>query len=352
MTLPPSLERFQHDLERAVARDVRDHRRRRRILAGGLAAAAAAAVAATLIGIGWNDGGPSASAITPAQALERARAALAVEAGSIVHVRMEGFQDNGDGTTATWVNESWRQTASPFATRSIEVSFDGVRAEQDLNVGKPDQVRVYDSTTDTIYVMDQPAQVDAELKVGQVLHVEEDGSRIVVGPDGNKLRLEKGDPLPPGSGKVLRLRNGDAEPAPGAEDAGRARKQAQARAETIPPSTESEDDPYMARLEHVLREGNAHEDGRLQVNGKEAVRYVSADGTQVYVFDAETGNPIEFTTRGEGGGTRLTFTAYEKLPLNEETEALLDLQAQHPGATVDTDPQHFEEAIGRLYAHG
>ena len=88
------------------------------------------------------------------------------------------------------------------------------------------------------------------------------------------------------------------------------------------------------------------------MNGREAVRYVSADGSQTYVFDAETGNPIEFTTRGDGGGTRLTFTAYEKLPLNAETSALLDLEAQHPDAPIDTDAQHFEEAMGRLYAHG
>ena len=217
MTLPPSLERFQDDLQRAVARDVRTHRRRRRrVLAGAVVTAAAAAVAATLIGIGWSDGGPSASAVTPAQALERARAALAVGAGSIVHVRMEGFQDNGDGTTATWVNETWRSTEAPYATRSIEVGFDGVRAEQDANVGADKQVRVYDATTNTIYVMPE-AERDPQLKVGQVLHTNEDGSRVVVGPDGNKLVLEKGEPLPPGSGKVLKLEKADDGPSRGGD---------------------------------------------------------------------------------------------------------------------------------------
>lgn len=340
MTLPPSLERFQRDLESAVGRDLATRRRtvrRRRRVAGATAVLATAAAAALgLVGLTWDDGGPSTAGVTPAQAVERARAALAVTDGQIVHIRMEGFQDNGDGTSATWVNELWRQQGTG-ASRGLEVGFDGVRAEGDQ---RGDVSRLYDAGTNTIYVAPDGAAGDAAaepepLKVGQLLATLDDGTRVVVGPDGNKLKLAPGEPLPEGSGKVF---------VPERDPEAEARE-----ADAV---ANDDEDPWRASLEAILRDGDAREDGRLQVDGREAVRFVSADGSQSYVFEADTGNPIEFTTQGTTGGTRLTFTAYEKLDATDENLALLDLETQHPGATIVRDAAEYEAAVGRLYPHG
>jgi hypothetical protein len=340
MTLPPSLERFQHDLESAVGRDVasrrRTVRRRRRVAGAGAALAAAAAVAFGLVGLTWDDGGPSTSGVSPAQAVERARAALAAADGQIVHVRMEGFQDNGDGTTATWVNELWRQMGTGDS-RSLEIGFDGVRAETDQRGGES---RVYDASTNTIYVAPAGSTGDAAgepepLRIGQVLATLDDGTRVVVGLNGDKLKLAPGDPLPEGSGKVLK-----SERDPEAEA-----RQAEAAAN-------EDEDPWRSQLQALLDETDAREDGRVQVHGQEAVRYVSADGSQAYYFAPETGNPIEFTTQGTTGGTRLTFTVYEKLDATDESLALLDLAEQHPDAEIVRDAEQYEAAMGRLFAHG
>ena len=198
MTLPPSLERFQHDLERAVARDVRTRRRRRRrVLAGGRRHGGRRGrrrhpdrhrlERRRPVGLRRHAGpGPRA----------RPRGARR-GAGSIVHVRMEGFQDNGDGTTATWVNETWRSDGGAVrdALDRGRLRRRARRAGRERGADK--QVRVYDATTNTIYVMPE-AERDPQLKVGQVLHTNDDGTRVVVGPDGNKLVLEQGEPLPAG----------------------------------------------------------------------------------------------------------------------------------------------------------
>ena len=120
MTLPPSLERFQHELESAVGRDVAGRRavRRRRRVAGAGAA------------LGRRGGRrlrPRRPDLGRRRPVDRRRLAgpgrRARPRGprrgrrAIVHVRMEGFQDNGDGTTATWVNELWRQMGPAIRAR-------------------------------------------------------------------------------------------------------------------------------------------------------------------------------------------------------------------------------------------
>ena len=90
----------------------------------------------------------------------------------------------------------------------------------------------------------------------------------------------------------------------------------------------------------------------MTLDGREAIRFVSADGDATYLVDADTYDPIEWTTRGEGGSSTLRFTAYERLPLNDATEKLTDLTAQHPDARVVKDPAEYAAAQARLFPKG
>lgn len=133
--LPPSLDRFQTQLEAAIARDARARRRHPLVLR--LAAAGAAAVTAVFAVGAANlvtGRGPSI--------VERAAAALA-SSGGILHVRLE--QTTGDGTV--WLSESWQSTSSPFEARQIE-TIGGRRFETEYAGGT---MRVYDEHTNTIY---------------------------------------------------------------------------------------------------------------------------------------------------------------------------------------------------------
>jgi hypothetical protein len=48
----------------------------------------------------------------------------------------------------------------------------------------------------------------------------------------------------------------------------------------------------------------------------------------------------------------MRFPVYEKLPVDDQSKALLSLQAQHPGARVVRDVKAYEAADSRLYPHG
>jgi hypothetical protein len=63
-------------------------------------------------------------------------------------------------------------------------------------------------------------------------------------------------------------------------------------------------------------------------------------------------DPIEWRTTGDGGGTILRFVVYERLPSTASNRALLSLTEQHPGARIDRDPAHYQEASARLFPNG
>jgi hypothetical protein len=48
----------------------------------------------------------------------------------------------------------------------------------------------------------------------------------------------------------------------------------------------------------------------------------------------------------------MRFVAYESLPLDAETEKLLSVAAQHPGAPVVKDAPAYDEALARLFPMG
>jgi hypothetical protein len=138
---PPGLDHFGAELENAVGRDLRIRRTRRRMVRG---AAVLAVVAAAALGLlsGLTGGGPSV--------VQRAAAALQSSDDSILHYQFDATQQNGDGSVATWNQETWQLRVAPYTRRQIAVDgTDGIRAEP---VSSGDTNELYDSRTDTIYI--------------------------------------------------------------------------------------------------------------------------------------------------------------------------------------------------------
>jgi len=109
---------------------------------------------------------------------------------------------------------------------------------------------------------------------------------------------------------------------------------------------------YEEMIRELLTSGLAQEDGQEQVGGRDALRIVErrpvGDGAKsenVYLVDAETGEPIEWRIMNEAENRTLRFDVYEKLPGTPENLSLLDLRVAHPSATVYTDPAAFEQAL-------
>ena len=276
--LPSELERFGPRLERAVSRDLARSSRRTR-LAGGVVAVAVVAVA-VFAGIaafgGLDAGGPKG--VAPANALDKAAAALETPAGVIVHVHMVGEQttEPNDATEAgsvTWSDESWQLTSAPNTRRQIEKGPGAPRAETGVVDGRN---ALYDASTDTIYAGGDP--YDSKGMAGEA-------------------------------------------------------------------------DGFRQKALEVLKSGGARVAGHVTVDGRDALRIVvSAD--EEYLVDAQTYDPVEWITRGTSETSTLRFVAYEKLPLTPGNKDLVDLMAQHPGATVDNDPAHYQDAMGRLFPNG
>jgi hypothetical protein len=151
--LPDSLVRFDRQLERAIERDRRRRRqreRRRFAVRVGAAAAVAGAIAfgaASLMSEDGPAGGPSVVGL--ASAHERAAAVLSPARGAIVHEVASYRHERPDGTVSRWREETWRQTAPPYARRHVTTRAGGIRLETATLGTKPTQL--YDASTDTIY---------------------------------------------------------------------------------------------------------------------------------------------------------------------------------------------------------
>ena len=141
IALPPSLDRFGAELEDAVGRDLRSRRTRRQVTRGAVVLAVVAAAALGLVSF-LGTGGPSV--------VERAAAALQSSDDSILHFRFDAAQQNGDGSVATWRQETWQLRVAPYTRRQIAVDgSDGIRAE---SVTRGDVNELYDARNDTIYI--------------------------------------------------------------------------------------------------------------------------------------------------------------------------------------------------------
>jgi hypothetical protein len=323
--LPPALDRFGVELETAVRRDLSVRRTRIRLLR---AAALTAAVVAAAFGLlaGLPAGGPSV--------VERAAAALAASDDAILHIELRGEQRNPDGSVVTWRSESWQLNASPYSRRQIEVGPEGIRAESSTS---GETAALYDARTNTIYLASRE-ELEASRALPKI--------RVV-----SRSRFRELVDDPRAEAAFVVKKNGYAVVAT-QEGAERLRER---RARAAQDSSEAErvvEEPFRQEILELLESGQARETGRLEVAGREAIRIESQDGRHVYLVDASTYAPIEWTTTGNGGGVTLRFPVYEELPVNAGSLELLDLEAQYPGARIERDPDAYRAAEARLFPKG
>ena len=320
--LPPTLERFGAELETAVRRDLGSRRKRRRMLRSG---ALVAAVAAAALGVlsALPTGGPSV--------VERAAAALQSSDDAILHYQLSAEQRNPDGSVVSWHSETWQLRVAPFTRRQIEVGSDGVRAE---SVTKGDLNELYDAQADTIY-----AATSQELRDANMPKIE-----IV-----SKSKLAKLTGSSTATAAYLMRQDG--RPTVIATEEGAARlRQELARHQQEPAGPIPAE--FRGEILDLLRSGSVRVTGHVQVDGRDAIRLESPDGKRIYVVDAATYDPIEWTTTGNGGGVTYRFPVYEELPVDSDSLRFLDLEAQHPDAKIVHGAAAYNAAEKRLYPHG
>ena len=249
-------------------------------MAGALAAAAALGLFAALPGDGVLPGDEPESA----SAVERAAATIGTANGDILHVVTLATVTGPDGNVLHRERtEAWQMTSPSFDMRQVMYSDGEATRELAVVDGRPE---VYDPRTNTISSL--PPELD--LPAGAA-----------------------GPPLP-----------GSRRPIPGDGP------------------TDQSPERLRAQILDLLRSGEAHETGRVTVDGREAIRIVAPAMDMTLLVDAQTYEPIEWSVPVTGIGTSpdhgiLTtrFETYERLPSSEANLALLDLRAQHPQATVD-----------------
>jgi hypothetical protein len=265
--LPSSLDRYRHQLERAVAADLRRRLRRMRLRAGAVVAVLALLVVVLNVLPGGDGRRGLPPAVEPASAVERAAAALRTEGGTILHIHLVGRQFEDGRPDIRWENEAW---LGPDGYRAVETSPEGRVAESEQ------------------------------------------------------------------TGRLQRLWDADA---------GRV-------VETRADSAFEATDKFREEAIAYLRSGNAKVSGQIRVGGRDAIRIESEVKGQTFIVDARTYTPIEFRTRGTGGGTVLRFPTYERIPLTEDSEQLLSISAQHGGAPVVRDDAAYQAAQARLFPNG
>jgi hypothetical protein len=309
MTLPPSLVHFEGELARAIQRDLRSRRPRtigRRALRLSLVVAAAVGVALGALSL-VPDHGPSV--------VERAAAALRLNGATILHIEMSVHETGDTGTSSTYTDESWQKASAPFAYRSVRTE-NGVRI--DVVNHDDGSSELYDETTNTIYAVSGDGM--REVKQAQ----------LPPAPPAAQLRPARPSeaPRPIGTPSL--------NPAP-------------------EPGTQSEaDDPIRARVLGILESGLVSEDGHVTVDGRDALKLASADGTVAILVDPQTYEPFLWQMSGGGNGPALTahFDVYERLADTEANATVFDLRAQHPDASVDRSPDDYAAALARLSGQG
>jgi hypothetical protein len=345
-TLPPELSAFGRDLEHAAARDLRRRRRTRLLVRGGAVAACTVAIAA-------------AAAVLPSGhghrtlAVARAAAALDLPRGEILHMVVTGHQTGSHGAIeATWQDESWQQTAPPYARRQIERSADGTPVETGSSAGVE---RIFDPSRNTVFELREVAEPEIDIDRASVHYVDRkrcvehlrwhapDGSRHSARVDCATLKasLVAAYRDRPADGRATMLRFKDT--------AGRERVEPVRLKAAPATSGAGPADGFRRVALGLLHSGRARVQGHARIAGRDAVVIRSADGHATYVVDAKTYDPIEWRTRGTGGGSVLRFRTYETLPADDR---LLSIAAQHPGARVVRDADAYDAAEKRLLPNG
>jgi hypothetical protein len=107
-------------------------------------------------------------------------------------------------------------------------------------------------------------------------------------------------------------------------------------------------DSYRAKILGLLDSGQVHQAGRETINGRDAIRLVSDDGSVTLLVDADSYEPIEWRVSQDGREAVTSFPVYEHLPATDANAALVSLTGRHPGAALDDDPADYQAALERL----
>jgi hypothetical protein len=244
----------------------------RLVLAGAVVAAAVLGVFGVLPG----DKPETASAV------ERAAATIGAADDGILHVVTRATVTGPGGQVLSHERtEAWQLTSPPYDMRQVTYS-DG-QASRELAVANG-RDQVYEPRTHTISTL----------------------------PPGLLLPAGPARPPLPNSRRLL------ADPA------------------------EAQPERLRAEILRLLHSGEARDEGRVEIDGRQAIKIAAPSMRMELLVDAQTYEPIEWSVPVTGIGSSpdeglLTtrFETYERLPANDANLTLLDLRAQHPGATVD-----------------
>ena len=97
------------------------------------------------------------------------------------------------------------------------------------------------------------------------------------------------------------------------------------------------------RVKLLLAGGELEDRGHVTVDGRDAIRLVTASGDVTYLVDPDTYVPIELRATSDGRETDLRFPVYEALSATAVQDGALSLEAQHPDAAVKVDKLAYEE---------
>jgi hypothetical protein len=310
--------------------------------------------------------GSAPSTAQPAEAaiIRHAAAALAQAPGTILHIEFIGTQDNGDGTTVSWSQESFSEQRPPYDTRLINVRLPGTPAGvEQATVNGVSQV--YDPTRNTIYIGPPPSnanvhhylfspgpapgtyrvRVPVAYRVSAARAVSTIYRTVVV-------TAAQAKALRTGTDVVTWKLQGKGHRVTGLRVVAAPRASSSNGAST---NTVSNLDPFSAtfrgQILALLRSGHVRVAGHATVDGRDTIKIESADGHTTYYLAPDSYTPVQLTTKGTTGGTILRFDTYEQLPMQDNGN-LLSLSAQHPAATVDRNAADYQAAEARLFPHG
>jgi hypothetical protein len=239
----------------------------------------AAALTATVLGV---FGALAGDKPETASAVERAAATIGAADDGILHVVTRATVTGPWGDVLSQERtEAWQLTSPPYDMRQVTYS-DGEASREFAVADGRDQI--YEPRTHTISTL----------------------------PSGVLLPAGSARPPLPNSRRLL------ADPA------------------------EAQPERLRAEILRLLQSGEARDEGRVEIDGRQAIKIAAPSMRMELLVDAQTYEPIEWSVPVTGIGTSpdeglLTtrFETYERLPANDANLTLLDLRAQHPGATVD-----------------
>ena len=271
-----------------------------------------------------SSGGPSV--------VDRAAAALQSSDDSILHYRFDATQQNGDGTTATWQQETWQLLVPPYTRRQIAIQTDSPRAES-LSSGGLNEL--YDARADTIYIATNKELIAARMPKIEIV---------------SQSKLEKLTGSTTATAVYLVRKGGGPYKVIATEDGAR-----KLRRQLIHPEGQTSGvlpEEFREQILALLKSGKVRVVGHVTVDGHDAIELESYSGLSTYFVDASTYDPIEWTTTGTDGGVTLRFSTFEELPVDSNSMQLLSLPDQHPNAQVVRGAAAYIPAESRLYPHG